>query len=387
MVKRERRLTAESTHRQELWRRWKQGQSVTDIAKSLHVDFSAVHRVVVAHGGIAPRDRGRSERALSLVEREEISRGISAKLSIRQIAKQIGRSPSTVSREIARNGGRSCYRALAADRAAWLRARRPKPCKLALEPRLKRLVAQKLRLDWSPEQISGWLKKMHPDDEDMQVSHETIYRTLFVQTRGLLKKELMKHLRTRRTRRRAKAADRSKQGRGQIVEAVSIRERPAEAEDRAVPGHWEGDLLAGANNSHIATLVERHSRYTMLVKVAGKDSESVVAALAKQIRRLPTELRKSLTWDRGREMAKHKDFSLATRVQVYFCDPRSPWQRGSNENTNGLLRQYFPRGADLRKYTQAELSQVAKRLNQRPRKTLDFETPGERLNAIVATTG
>ncbi len=371
----------------ELWRRWRSGESLKDIASALQVWEGTVRQVVSSLGGVAPQLRRRSGRSLSLPEREEISRGISCGLAMREIAAGIGRAPSTVSREIARNGGRSKYRATASDIAAWRRAQRPKQGKLAATPQLRRLVAQKLRRNWSPEQISGWLRKRYPDDEDMQVSHETIYRTLFIQARGALKKELMKHLRSRRTLRRAKLADRSKQGRGQIIDMISIRERPAEAEDRAVPGHWEGDLISGSNNSHIATLVERHSRYVMLVKVAGKDSESVVAALAKQVKRLPAELRKSLTWDRGREMAKHKKFSLATSVQVYFRAPRSPWQRGSNENTNGLLRQYFPRSLDLREVSQAKLNAVARELNERPRKTLDFDSPAERLNGTVATTG
>lgn len=333
-----------------------------------------------------PLDRRRSRLALSLSLREEISRGVAAGHSMRQIASSIQRAPSTVSREILRNGGRRRYRASEADHRAWDRARRPKPCRLAVCRRLQRIVAKKLSLEWSPEQISGWLRLRHPGNEEMQISHETIYRSLFVQARGVLQKELVGHLRTRRLMRRSKQATTRGQLRGQIVDGVSIRERPPEVEDRAVPGHWEGDLLAGSNNTHIATLVERQSRFTLLVKVAGKDTETVVRALTRQVRRLPTELRKSLTWDRGMEMAAHKKFAIATDVQVYFCDPQSPWQRGTNENTNRLLRQYFPKGTDLSACRQADLNRVAVRLNRRPRKTLDYQSPAEVLDRSVALT-
>jgi IS30 family transposase len=324
--------------------------------------------------------------ALSRWEREEISRGIAAGDSMRTIAFALKRAPSTVSREIARHGGREAYRADAADNAAWTYARRPKPCRLATNRQLQRIVAKKLRMEWSPEQISGWLKQEYPGDVDMQISHETIYRSLFIQARGVLKKELLAHLRTRRTIRRSRHATIRKQSRGQIVDAISIRERPAEIEDRAIPGHWEGDLIAGTNNSYIATLVERQSRFTMLVKVDGKSSPAVVKALIKQVRHLPRELKKSLTWDRGLEMAHHKDFSIATNVDVYFCDPRSPWQRGTNENTNRLLRQYLPKKSDLSEHSQADLNKIALRLNQRPRKTLDFRCPAEKLGEYVALT-
>jgi len=320
--------------------------------------------------------------ALRVEEREEISRGIVVGRSLRQIARSLGRSPSTVSRELRRNGGSQAYRANRADRRAWERALRPKPCRLALIRKLRWRGAQKLVLQWSPEQISGWLEREFPADQDMQISHEAIYRSLFVQTRGVLKKELTAHLRTRRQMRLPKNHN-AKSGRGHILDMVSIRERPAEADDRAVPGHWEGDLLTGANDTHIATLVERHSRFTMLVKLARKDTTSVVAALAKHVRKLPEELRRSLTWDQGKEMHAHKRFTIATNVQVYFCDPRSPWQRGSNENTNGLLRQYFPRGTDLSRVSQAHLNAIAMRLNQRPRKTLGFETPADKLQAVL----
>jgi IS30 family transposase len=371
----------------ELWERWKHGESLSDIGHALDKHAGSIFGVLMIKGGIYRPPRQRSRRALTLSEREEISRGIAAMESIHAMAASIGRSPSTVSREIARNGGRDQYRAAEADVQAWDRACRPKRCKLSQHRRLQRIVAGKLDLDWSPEQISGWLERTFPHDESLRVSHETIYRSLFIQTRGVLKKELMRHLRSRRIMRRSKSASTDGQPRGQIVDGVSIRKRPADIEDRAIPGHWEGDLITGSKNTHIATLVERHSRFTMLVKVQGKDTASVVSALSKQVRKLPSELRRSLTWDRGMEMAQHKKFTVATDVQVYFCDPQSPWQRGTNENTNRLLRQYFPKGTDLSGYSQAELNKVALRLNQRPRKTLGFRTPADKLEACVATTG
>jgi IS30 family transposase len=367
----------------ELWERWRGGQCVADIARALERrNKSGVYRVLALNGGIAPAARRRTSIALRLEEREEISRGVAADRSIRAIAAGLSRSPSTVSRELRRHGGRAAYRASEAEARAWERALRPKPCRLAVCPELRWRVAHKLALQWSPQQISGWLKQEFASDQDMQVSHETIYRSLFVQTRGVLKKELMAHLRTARQMRQAKGGT-AKNGLGQIVDAVSIRERPAEAEDRAVPGHWEGDLLSGANNTHIATLVERRTRFAMLIKVDGKDTATVVAALSKHVRKLPRELRRSLTWDRGKEMADHKAFTLATEVQVYFCDPRSPWQRGSNENTNGLLRQYFPKGTDLSGYSQAYLNRIALRLNQRPRETLGFASPADKLAEVL----
>ena len=367
----------------ELWERWKGGQCVADIARALERrNKSGVYRVLALNGGIAPAPRRRAPVALRLEEREEISRGLAAGRSIRRIAQGFGRSPSTVSREIRRNGGCGAYRASEADTRALERALRPKPCRLARQAELRWRIAQKLALQWSPEQISGWLKQQFPADQGMQVSYETIYRSLFIQTRGVLKKKLMAHLRTARQMRQAKGGI-TKSGLGQIVDMVSIRERPAEVKDRAVPGHWEGDLLSGANNTHIATLVERHTRFAMLIKIPSKDTATVVAALGKHVRKLPQELRRSLTWDRGKEMADHKSFTIATNVQVYFCDPRSPWQRGSNENTNGLLRQYFPRGTDLSRLSQAYLNKIALRLNQRPRKTLGFETPADRLQAVL----
>ena len=371
----------------DLWQRWKQGQSLSEIGRALGKHAGSIHGVVSSNGGFIPAVRQRSRWALTLAEREEISRGMARKLSIRQIAASLGRAPSTVSREIKRHGGFCGYRATAADARAWTHARRPKLCRLATHRPLQRIVAGKLRCEWSPEQIAGWLKRAFPDQDTMWVSHETIYRSLFIQARGVLKKELLGHLRSRRRMRRALHASTEGQPRGQIIDGVSIRDRPAEVDDRAIPGHWEGDLLAGSQNSHIATLVERRSRFTMLVKVPGKDTASVVTALSQHVRTLPAALRRSLTWDRGTELAQHKQFTLATKVQVYFCDPQSPWQRGTNENTNRLLPQYFPKGMDLSPYSQPELNAIALRLNQRPRKTLGFQTPAAILAAGVALTG
>ena len=367
----------------ELWSRWKAGECVSDIARALQAPGSRVHHVLACAGGIVPAVRRRSPRTLRMEEREEISRGIAAGDSARRIAARLQRPTCTVTRELARNGGRSAYRASEADGSAWDRARRPKHCRLSANPKLRYLVAGKLAADWSPEQISGWLKQQFPTNPSLRVSHETIYRTLFLQARGALKKELIAHLRTVRRLRRPNGVAHSSGLRGHIVDAVSIRERPAEAQDRAVPGHWEGDLLCGGKNTYIATLVERHTRFAMLVKVPGKDSASVVSALSKHVRKLPLELRRSLTWDRGHEMAEHKKFTVATDVQVYFCDPQSPWQRGSNENTNGLLRQYFPKKTPLSGYSQAYLDKIALRLNTRPRKTLGFQTPAQRLDAVL----
>ena len=367
----------------DVWRRWKAGESLHDIGRAFGKEHSCIRSVLLPSGGIAPLARRRSRLALNLAEREDISRGIASGSSIREIARHLNRASSTVSREVRRHGGRPAYRAHDADNQAWASALRPKRCLLAMNRKLRVIVASKLILDWSPEQISGWLKNQYPNDKSMRVSHETIYRSLFIQSRGVLKKELLDYLRSKRHMRRSRHA--SPHGRGRIIDAISIRERPAEAEDRAIPGHWEGDLLAGGNNSYIATLVERHSRFLMLIKVPGKDTAVVVAALSKHVRKLPATLRRSLTWDRGLEMAKHKEFTVATDVQVYFCDPQSPWQRGTNENTNLLLRQYFPRGTDLSPISQAQLDQVSLRLNQRPRKTLGFHTPASKLQASVAS--
>jgi IS30 family transposase len=370
----------------DIWRRWKAGQSLHEIGRAYGRPHPTIRKLLLPRGGIAPALRRRSRLALTLAEREDISRGVASGSSLREVARLLNRAASTVSREIAPHGDRPAYRAHDADRQAWISALRPKKCLLAGNRKLRNIVASKLILDWSPEQISGWLKTHYPDDENMRVSHETIYRSLFIQARGVLKKELLDYLRSKRRMRRSRHASPSGQSRGQIVDAISIRERPAEAEDRAIPGHWEGDLLAGAKNSYIATLVERHSRFAMLIKVPSKDTAVVVAALSKHVRKLPATLRRSLTWDRGLEMAKHKDFTVATDVKVYFCDPQSPWQRGTNENTNLLLRQYFPRGTDLSPISQAQLDQVSLRLNQRPRKTLGFQTPASKLQASVAST-
>jgi len=370
-----------------MWDRWQKGESLNAIARLFDRHHSAIQGILSRTGGIRPSERRRSRLALTIAEREEISRGVVAGHSIRSIAMSLGRAPSTVSREISRNGDRRRYRANQADRAAWDRARRPKICKLAENRALARIVAEKLQLEWSPRQIAGWLKRTYPSDENDQVSHETIYRTLFIQARGALKKELLQHLRRTRAMRRSRHHTQKTADHGRITDAVSIRERPAEAEDRAVPGHWEGDLLFGSNNSQIATLVERHSRCVMLARVKSKDTETVINALIKQAHKLPRELYKSLTWDRGKEMADHKRFSLDTNIKVYFCDPQSPWQRGSNENTNGLVRQYFPKGMDLSNVHQNRLNAVARRLNERPRETLNFETPAERFSQCVASIG
>ena len=371
----------------ELWRRWKNGQSLSDIGRALGKHAGSVHGVISSNGGIAPAARCRSRHALGLAEREEISRGMAASASMRQIAVMIGRAPSTVSREIARNGGRNKYRASEADSQAWEQARRPKQRRLGMNDSLQNVVAAKLSLDWSPEQIAGWLKLGFPDDKSMRVSHETIYRSLFIQARGVLKKELLSHLRSRRMMRRGKTSTTEGQPRGQIIDAISIRERPAEVEGWSIPGHWEGDLLSGSKNSHIAILVERHSRFVMLVQIDGKDTASVVGALVRQVKQLPEGVMSSLTWDRGSELAQHKKFTIATDVEMYFCDPRSPWQRGTNENTNGLLRQYFPRGMNLSHYSQKDLDAIALKLNTRPRKILGFMTPGAKLAKSVATIG
>ena len=372
-----------AAERKELWDRWKRGESISDIARALDRAPGTIHCTIRQHGGVAPPERGRSRLALTLCEREEISRGVAAGESARRVAVRLGRPPSTVTREIARHGGRRRYRAAEADKRAWERARRPQACKLARGPALSGLVAAKLGEDWSPEQIAGWLKARFPQDQTMRVSHETIYLTLFIQARGALKRELVAHLRRTRSIRRPRSAKHVNRGQGQIVNAVSIRERPAEANDRAIPGHWEGDLLAGSANTHIATLVERHSRFVLLVAVDGKDTRSVTQALSKHVRRLPEQLRSSLTWDRGTEMAEHAQFTIATEVKVYFCDPQSPWQRGSNENTNGLLRQYLPKGTDLSQFTQPQLDAIAAKLNTRPRETLAFKTPADTLNAAL----
>jgi IS30 family transposase len=369
-----------------IWDRWEKGESLNAIARDLSRGHSAIQGVLAPTGGIRPPPRCRSQRALSLAEREEISRGVVAGQSLRWIAASLNRASSTVSREINRNGGRRKYRACKAEESAWDRAHRRKTCKLAQNPALAYIVAEKLQLEWSPDQIAGWLKSTYPNDESYQVSHETIYKSLFVQARGVLKKELIQYLRRPRAMRRSRHHTQKTKDHGRISNTVSIRERPSEVEDRAVPGHWEGDLICGSNNSQIATLVERQTRLVMLVRVPSKDTKTVIDALIKQAHKLPRELYKSLTWDRGKEVADHQRFSLDTGIQVYFCDPQSPWQRGSNENTNGLLRQYFPKGMDLSNVHQNRLNAVARRLNERPRKTLQYRTPAERFAQCVAST-
>ena len=386
MLRRKRRWYT-SVEKSEMWDRWQRGESLNAIARAFETSHSAITKNFARYGGFRPPDRQRSKLALTLSEREEISRGIVGGLSLRTIARQLGRAPSTICREINRNDGSQRYRANQAEKAAWDRAHRPKPCKLAGNLQLQRIIARKLQCHWSPDQIAGWLKKTYASNEKLQVSHETIYRSLFIQARGVLKRELLQHLRTRRVMRCPQKTSLKGKGLGHITDAVSIRERPASVEDRAVPGHWEGDLICGSSNSFIATLVERHTRYVMLAKVSGKETEAVITALIKQARKLPSELYKSLTWDRGSELADHRRFTLDTDIQVYFCDPQSPWQRGSNENTNRLLRQYLPKGTNLSLHSQARLNAIARQLNERPRKTLGYETPAERFNVCVASTG
>ena len=370
-----------------MWDRWKAGDTLHEIGKLFDRPHTSIQNILSKTGGIRPLARHRSRLALTMPEREEISRALAAGESIRCIARRLRRAASTISRELLRNDGKTYYRAAKADEAAWERALRPKTCKLAHNPVLAQIVAVKLQGLWSPEQIAGWLKRTYPDQKELQVSHEAIYRTLFVQTRGALKKELLEHLRRTRGMRRSRHYTQKTPIHGRIVGAVPISERPACVEDRAVPSHWEGDLLFGDAYSQIATLVERHTRYVMLVKLVDKDSYTVGAALARHAQTLPRELYLSLTWDRGSEMAGHKRFTLATDIQVYFCDPQNPWQRGSNENTNGLLRQYLPKGIDLSAYSQDSLDAIARDLNQRPRKTLGYRTPAEMFDECVASIG
>lgn len=370
-----------------MWERWQKGDSLQHIAQLFDRNHSSVEGILAKTGGIRPAQRRRSRLALTLPEREEISRALVAGQSIRSIARELGRAPSTISREIDRNGGQEDYRAAQADEATWDRTLRPKTCKLVENRTLAHIVAAKLQGLWSPEQIAGWLKQTYPSDESYQVSHETIYRSLYIQARGALKKELLAHLRRTRVMRRSRHHTQKTEDHGRIIDVVSISERPATVEDRAVPGHWEGDLLCGSNSSQIATLVERKTRYVMLVRIPSKNTEIVINALIKHAHKLPQELYKSLTWDRGTELSGHKRFTLATDIKVYFCDPQNPWQRGTNENTNGLLRQYFPKGTDLSVHSQSKLNAVARQLNERPRKTLNFETPAERFNQCVASTG
>lgn len=366
-----------------IWGLYKGGNKLWDIAQALGINPGSIHIVLHRHGGIAPYKRVVRKGHLSLEEREEISRGIAAGDSVRAIAKTLGRPASTVSRELSRNGGCDRYRATKAQKRALLELRRPKPCKLDINSKLRNHVTEKLKADWSPEQIAGELPLSHPEDESMRISHETIYKTIFIQARGALEKELRAHLRSKRKLRKSRGSKPKEPKQGQITDAVSIRQRPAEAEDRSVPGHWEGDLVFGTIDSQVATLVERTSRFLMLVKIDSKHAPEVSSALARHIGSLPDQLKRSLTWDRGSEMADHKSFTVESGVTVYFCDPQSPWQRGSNENTNGLLRQYLPRGKDVSCYTQGELDEIALRLNTRPRKTLGFMTPAAKLEEVL----
>lgn len=361
-----------------IWRLAREGRTLAGIGREISRPSATVRDVLRASGGIRPATRTRAPGRLSVGEREEISRGLASGESTRQIARRLGRACSTVSREVASNGGRHRYRAAVAERAAWDRARRPKPARLAIDPTLRAIVEAQLELRWSPQQIAGWLARMFPDDPELRVSHETIYQSLFVQTRGALRRELTQNLRTGRVMRRGRGHSVRGAGRGQLTNVINIRERPAEAADRAVPGHWEGDLVLGSGNSAVATLVERTSRYVMLVALPdGRTSDKVIDALGRRILKLPEQLRHSITWDNGKEMALHTQFTIATGVQIYICDPKSPWQRGSNENTNGLLRQYLPKRTSFARHTQADLDAIAEQLNNRPRQTLDFMTPSK----------
>ena len=370
--------------RAEIWDRIEAGGSIRHVALSLHRVPAAVRELMALTGGVRPKPRKPREGALTLLEREEISRGLAAHRSCRVIAAALGRSPSTVSREVTRNSGRARYRACDAERRARRCASRPKPAKLAQHRQLRSVVEAKLALKWSPQQISRWLQGAFPGDLEMQVSHETIYMSLYVQGRGALRQELHRALRTGRALRRPKKA--LPTGRGIIPNMVLISERPAEVEDRAVPGHWEGDLILGSRKTCIGTLVERSTRYVMLMKLRDNTAATTRSAMSRKILALPDELRRSVTWDQGKEMSQHIRFTVDTGVQVYFCDPNSPWQRGTNENTNGLLRQYFPKGTDLSRHTQRRLDAVARELNERPRQTLDWMTPSQRLAAVVAPT-
>jgi IS30 family transposase len=384
-MKRRPRIKYTAQQRALMWERYSKGSSLNDIARLFERSHSSICGIIGGAGGIRPTDKKRAKCHLTLNEREEISRGISARLSMRYIAKNLNRPPSTVCREINRNGGYDKYRAVNADKAAWSRAERPKVCKLASNKKLALYVARKLKCAWSPQQIAGWLKRTQSNNEDFQVSHETIYKTLYIQTRGALKKELQKCLRSKRIMRYSRHASLKRKGHGKISDGVPIGERPDSVEDRVVPGHWEGDLIKGCNNTYIATLVERHSRYLMLVRVQDSKTKTVIEALIKNAKKLPSEMYKSLTWDRGYEVSNHKEFTRVTKIPLYLCDPYCPWQRGSNENTNRLIRQYFPKGTDLSIHSQQKLSSIARKLNERPRKILEYETPAEKFNLCVAS--
>lgn len=386
MTYKSRKTFTEEEHRR-CWQLWRQGLGYSDIAREIASKPGTVFGLIRLNGGFSPPQRQRNQLHLTLLEREEISRGIAQGLGIRTIATQLRRSPSTISRELNRNGGVNCYRAANADQQAWSSASRPKPCKLASNSELRDFVIDRLQHKWSPQQISGWLSRHAVHNQYMQISHETIYKSLYLQARGVLKKELMKQLRYGHKMRHTKLhSTRGDRGTIRIVNGLSISDRPPEVTARAVPGHWEGDLISGSNNSHIATLVERNSRYTILAQLDGKDADSVVQAITREMIKLPLNLRKTLTWDRGMEMAKHASFTIATDMAVYFCDPQSPWQRGTNENTNRLLRQYFPKKTPLDQFTQDDLDKVALELNERPRKTLGYKSPSEVISNAVALT-
>lgn len=386
LMSREQRRHVHEEVRAQIWDGWERGLSICEIVRVLPTRRISVGSIIRGHGGIRPSVRRRSSRALSAHERELICKGLAAGCSMREVARHLKRPASTITREVKRNGGVMGYSGLRADERAWTRARRPRSCLLARSYRLREVVIEKLSIDWSPHQISGWLKVAYPDDESMRISHETIYRTLFIKARGVLNPRLTSHLRRRQSIRIPRAA-RHPRARSRIPDAMCIDERPTEVEGRAIAGHWEGDLLCGDVSSQIATLVERKSRFVVLVKVPTKSSDDIARSLSEHVLRLPTDLRRTLTWDRGIEMARHKDFTCTTNMPVYFCDPQSPWQRGTNENTNGLLRQYLPKGQDLSIFSQEELTTIATRLNHRPRKTLDFRTPAEVLSQNVAFTG
>jgi len=371
--------------RDHVFKLWKKGDGFSDIGRVINAKPGSIFTILREHGGIQPAKRKRSIRHLTIEEREEIRAGLSAKKSIREIAKQLNRAPSTISREIRRNRGRRWYKAIDADRRAWRSSKRPKLCALEANTELRDIVTDKLKLNWSPEQISGWLKVKKSRRKDMQISYETIYKTLYVRSKKVLESALMKHLRRGHKMRHGKGHSRSgDRGTINIVNGVSIHERSKHIDNRRSIGHWEGDLVTGSNNTHIATLVDRKTRYTLILKLAGKDSTSVNNALIDVFNKLPESMKKSLTWDRGMELAKHAAFTQATNIPVYFCDPQCPWQRGTNENTNSLIRQYFPKKTCLKQHSQTILDKVTKQLNERPRKTLKFRTPKEMIEKSVA---
>ena len=372
-----------SEKRQQVWEMWKAGDSMSVIAEAVGSPAGSIFSILLPCGGIYQAPQRRRATALSIADREDISRGVAAQESLRAIGRRLGRPASTISRELARNRGVATYRAVDADDRAWRRAKRPKPCLLAQRPVLASFVADRLREDWSPEPIAGTLKQQYPDGSAMRVSHETIYKTLFVESRGVLARELRAHLRSGRPMRRSVHNTTTGQWRSQIKGAISIRDRPPEVEERAVPGHWEGDLLLGRHWTQMATLVERTTRFTVLVQLSGRDMHAVTDGLSREMAKRPDHVRRSLTWDRGMELANHQAVTANTGLDVYFADPHSPWQRGTNENTNRLLRQYFPKGVTMKDFTQDELNQVAAKLNARPRKTLKFETPATRFEALL----